>query len=45
MTLDGRVVWLPRALSSSTHDPHWIDLTDLPLVDALTVVFRRPQAV
>ena len=42
MTLDGRVVWLPEALSHP-HAVTRVDLTDLPLADALAVVFRRPQ--
>jgi hypothetical protein len=44
LTLDGRVVWLPGALSEPTQAPKRIDLTDLSVFDALTVVFRRPRA-
>jgi hypothetical protein len=43
LTLDGRVVWLPGALSEPMQAPKRIDLTDLSVCDALAVVFRRPQ--
>ena len=44
LTLDGRVVWLPEAVSNPAAVPRRVDLTDLPMRDALSVVFRRTQA-
>ncbi|MBV9646434.1 MAG: hypothetical protein JO043_03125 [Candidatus Eremiobacteraeota bacterium] len=43
MTFDGRVVWLPKALSHPHISPTEVDLTDLTLGEALAIVFRRPQ--
>jgi hypothetical protein len=43
LTLDGRVVWFPGALSAPG-TLRRVDLTDLPLFEALAVVFRRPPA-
>jgi hypothetical protein len=45
LTMDDRVVWLPAALSRPHVAIRRFDLTELPLPDALSLVFRSPLAV